>query len=80
MAHTHEKYQRLIERCRSLPPVPTAVAHPCDRSSLEGTLDAARLGLITPTLVGPAARIAAVAAEYELDISPYPVIDAESQS
>jgi phosphate acetyltransferase len=76
MTHTHEKYQRLIERCQSLPPVPAAVAHPCDRTSLEGTLDAARLGLITPILVGPAARIAAVAAEYTLDISPYQVIDA----
>ncbi len=76
MAHSHKKYQLLIERCRSLPPTPTAVAHPCDRSSLEGALDAARLGLIKPTLVGPAARIAAVAAECQLDISPYPVIDA----
>ena len=76
MAHRHKKYQLLIERCRSLPPTSAAVAHPCDRSSLEGALDAARLGLIKPTLVGPAARIAAVAAECQLDISPYPVIDA----
>ena len=76
MAHSHKKYQLLIERCRSLPPATAAVAHPCDRSSLEGALDAARLGLIAPTLVGPAARIAAVAAECRLDISPYPVIDA----
>ena len=76
MAHTHEKYQRLIDRCRLLPPVSAAVAHPCDRSSLEGTIDAARIGLIAPTLVGPAARIAAVAAEHDLDISPYSVIDA----
>ena len=63
MALMHDKYNRLIERCQSLPPVPTAVAHPCDRTSLEGALDAARLGLITPVLVGPATRIAAVAAE-----------------
>ena len=76
MAHSHKKYQLLIERCRSLPPATAAVAHPCDRSSLEGAIDAARLGLIAPTLVGPAARIAAVAAECRLDISPYPVIDA----
>ena len=76
MAHTHEKYQRLIERCESLPPVPTAIAHPCDRSSLEGAVDAARLGLIVPVLVGPAARIAKVAAESRLDISPYQVVDA----
>ncbi len=74
--HTHEKYERLIERCKSLPPTPTAVAHPCDRSSLEGALDAAKLGLITPILVGPAARIAAVAAEAKLDISAFEIVDA----
>ena len=76
MAHTHEKHERLIARCRSLPPVPAAVAHPCDRTSLEGTLDAARLGLITPTLVGPAGRIAAVAEECRLDISRCSIVDA----
>jgi len=76
MAHTHEKYDRLIARCQSLPPVPTAVAHPCDRTSLEGALDAARLGLITPTLVGPTARIAAVAEEWRLDISHCPIVEA----
>ena len=31
-----EKYQRLIDTCKALPPTPTAVAHPCDVSSLEG--------------------------------------------
>ena len=31
-----EKYQRLIDFCKSLPPTPTAVAHPCDDSSLRG--------------------------------------------
>ena len=24
----HEKYQRLLDFCKSLPPTPTAVAHP----------------------------------------------------
>jgi phosphate acetyltransferase len=76
MAHSHEKYERLIERCKAIPPTPTAVAHPCDRSSLEGALDAAKLGLITPILVGPAARIAAVAKEAKLDISAFEIVDA----
>jgi len=76
MAHEHEKYERLIERCKSLPPTPTAVVHPCDKSSLEGAIDAAQLGLITPILVGPAARITAVATECGLDISAYEVVDA----
>ena len=77
MTTAHEKYDRLIARARSLPPTPTAVAHPCDRSSLEGAVQAAESGLIVPILVGPADRIAAVAKEHGLDISRYEVVDAE---
>jgi phosphate acetyltransferase len=75
-AKRHEKYQRLIEAARALQPVTTAVAHPCDESSLSGAVDAAKLGLITPILVGPKAKIAAVAKEFKLDISGYEVVDA----
>ena len=32
----HEKYQRLIDCCKTLPPTPTAVVHPCDQSSMRG--------------------------------------------
>jgi len=39
----HQKYERLIERCRSLPPTPCAGAHPCDESSLRGAVEAATL-------------------------------------
>jgi phosphate acetyltransferase len=72
----HEKYERLLEFCKSLPPTPTAVAHPCDDSSLRGAMDAARLGLIAPTLVGPRARIEAVAAQHGIDIGGMPIVDA----
>ena len=72
----HEKYEKLIARCKALPPTPTAVAHPCDESSLRGAVDAAKAGLIAPILVGPAARIKEVAAKAKLDISAYPIVDA----
>jgi phosphate acetyltransferase len=72
----HEKYRRLIERCKSLPPTPTAVVHPCDASSLSGAIEAAKLDLITPILVGPAARIRAIAGELKLDLGPYRIVDA----
>lgn len=72
----HEKYRRIIERCRSLAATPTAVAHPCDESSLRGALDAAQAGLIVPILVGPEKRIRSVAAEAGLDLSRHEVIDA----
>src|SRR5262250_1961886 len=73
---THEKYQRLLDFCRALPPTPTAVAHPCDQSSLEGAVDAARLGLISPILVGPRSRIEVVAREFGIDISDLSIVDA----
>src|SRR5512133_884520 len=72
----HEKYQRLIDFCQALPPTPTAVAHPCDESSLRGAVDAARLGLIAPILVGPRARIEAVAKEHKIDIANRSIVDA----
>ena len=72
----HAKYDALIARCKGLPATPCAVAHPCDESSLRGAVEAAELGLIRPILVGPAARIAAVAAQFGIDISPFEVVDA----
>jgi phosphate acetyltransferase len=53
----------------------TAVAHPCDQSSLEGAIQAAEMGLIRPILVGPQAKIAGVAQEFQLDMSPYECVD-----
>ena len=50
---TRENFQRLIEAVKALPAIPTAVAHPCDESSLAGALDAAKLGIIEPILVVP---------------------------
>jgi phosphate acetyltransferase len=76
MGRQHEKYQRLIDYCKSLPPTPTAVAHPCDESSLRGAVDAAKMGLIAPILVGPKARIEAVAREHGIDIAGLPIVEA----
>jgi len=77
MERKHEKYQRLLDFCKTLPPTPTAVAHPCDESSLRGAVDAAKLGLIAPILVGPRARIEAVAKQFGIDIAGLPIVDAE---
>lgn len=71
-----DKYAKLLARCEGLLPIPTAVAHPCDYSSLDGALEAARLGLIVPILCGPAARIRAVAQEHGLSLGDTEIIDA----
>jgi len=69
------KYELLIESCRSLPPVATAVAHPCEETALAGAIEAAKAGLIVPILVGPAARIAQTAKKAGLDVSGVRVVD-----
>ena len=76
MSGTHENYERLLARAKALPPVPTAVAHPCDVSSLTGATDAAKLGLIAPILVGPAGKIRAAAEQADVDISRFEIVDA----
>jgi phosphate acetyltransferase len=76
MKKKHEKYERLLDRCKLLPPTPTAVAHPCDKSSIQGAVEAAELGLLTPILVGPRGKIEAVAKQSGIDISSYEIIDA----
>lgn len=75
MTAMHEKYQRLLDYCKTLPPMPTAVVHPCDQSSLQGAVDAARAGLIAPILVGPRDRIEAVAKQCGLDLTGLPIVD-----
>jgi phosphate acetyltransferase len=72
----HDKYLRLIVSAQKLPPVTTAVAHPCDEVSLEGAVEAYKLRLIEPILVGPSARIHDIAARFNIDITGLPIVDA----
>ncbi|HSE18675.1 MAG TPA: bifunctional enoyl-CoA hydratase/phosphate acetyltransferase [Pyrinomonadaceae bacterium] len=69
------KYERLLARCEGLAPVPTAVAHPCEATALEGAVEAAQKHLIAPLLVGPATRIAKVAEATKIDLGNLPIID-----
>jgi phosphate acetyltransferase len=73
----HRKLHVLIAAAQKHAPARTAVAHPCDSSSLEGVMEAASLGLIDPILVGPEARIRAVASEAKLDLGQTQIVEAE---
>ena len=75
-AREYRVYPALIERCTELEAVTTAVAHPCDASSLTAAVEAAEADLIRPILVGPEAKIRAVAEQCGLDIRPYRLVDA----
>jgi phosphate acetyltransferase len=71
----HAKYERLIALAKQVPPATTVVVHPCDETSLRGAVEAAEAGIIVPTLVGPAAKIADVARAHGLDIARYRIVD-----
>ena len=72
---THDKFNRLIDYCAPLPDIVTAVAHPCDESSLTAAVDAAEASLILPILIGPADKIRATADKYQLDIRRFEIVD-----
>lgn len=72
------KYERLLERCKGLAPVPTAVAHPCEKSALEGAVDAAQAGLITPLLVGPRQEIEETAKAAGIDLGNLEIVDTQN--
>ncbi|BCL76941.1 bifunctional enoyl-CoA hydratase/phosphate acetyltransferase [Jeongeupia sp. HS-3] len=70
-------FSTLRTQAAGLPPVPTAVAHPTDHASLLGALEAWEAGLITPILVGPEAKIRAVADHEGLDLTGLRIVDTE---
>ncbi len=66
----------LLARCRGLPPVPTAVVHPCDETALAGAVRAAAEGLIAPVLVGPEPKIRGAAERCGIAIGDMPLVTA----
>jgi len=72
----HERFWAVLAEAAGGPAVPTAVAYPCDAASLGAAVEAAHAGLIVPILVGPEAKIRAVAQAAELDITRFRLVDA----
>jgi len=71
------KYEKLLERCKALEAIPTAVAHPCEESALTAAVEAAEAGLITPILVGPVAKIQEIARAANIDLGNIEIVDAQ---
>src|SRR3954471_6684674 len=69
------KYELLLETCRALDPIPTAVAHPCEETALAGAIEAGARKLIVPILVGPAAKIRDLARSSGIDLGAVRLVD-----
>jgi phosphotransacetylase len=68
-------FDALVASAATLGPLPFAVVHPCDALSLRGAMEAARLGLIEPVLVGPRHKVVAAAANAGVALGGLPVED-----
>jgi len=69
------KYEHLLERCAGLEPVPTAVAHPCEKTALAGAIEASQNRLIRPILVGPTGKLEEIAKAFGIDIGNTEIVD-----
>lgn len=70
-------YRQVIDLTTGLEPVPTAVVHPVDRYALLAAIDAAEANLIIPILIGPEAKMRAVAEAEDVDLTPYTLCPTE---
>ncbi len=73
--HRHDSFGLLFDAAAALEPVPTAVVHPVDQVSLQGAMEAAEANFIRPILVGPTARIRAIADAFKIDLGGTEMID-----
>lgn len=76
----HDHFSALVERCKRLPAMPTAIVVPDDANSLGGALLSMREGLIEPILIGSRSRIQRAADSLEADISALQLIDIDDHS
>jgi phosphate acetyltransferase len=68
-------FKTLIDYVKDWDRIPVAICHPCGKEALEGPIEAARLNLIDPILVGPKSTIQTLAESLNLDISAYRLVD-----
>ena len=73
----HDHYHVIIESCRGMKKIRTAVVHPVQADVLLAVFDAVKEKMIEPVLIGPKAKIAAAAKEAKIDISGWQLIDTE---
>lgn len=74
---TGSQLDRLLALAATPQAVRTAVVHPVDAVSLEGAIEARRLSLIEPVLIGPQARIRQAAEDAGEDLAGIEILDAE---
>ena len=75
--YDHDRYVSFIAACKGMDPLRTAVVHPVQAHIVEAVADGVKEGLLEPVLIGPRARIVQAAAEANIDITAWELVDTE---
>ena len=71
----HQYFQELMTSCNGLAPLRTAIVHPVKADGLLAVAEATSAGLIEPVLIGPVERIRKAAAEANVTLDGWEMID-----
>ena len=72
LAH-HGRYEAFIREARRLPPLRTAIVHPCSPEAIRAAVEARDENLLDPVLIGPEAKIRAAAEAARVSLAGIPI-------
>lgn len=73
--HNHDRFKAIIESCKDMKPIRTAIVHPVKANVIRAVYDSVKANLIIPVLIGPKAKIKSGAKEAQIDISKWELIE-----
>ena len=73
----HEGFEHFLKDARGLPPMRTAIVHPCNPEAIRAAIEARDEGLITLVLVGPERKIHAAAEQAGLSLDGVEILSTE---
>jgi phosphate acetyltransferase len=75
MSDRDGRYKRMLAKSEGIAPKRTAFAYPCDLESLRMVVGARDIGAMLPLLIGPEARMRALAEQHGLDLRDCSFVD-----
>ena len=76
-AKKHGRYDAYLEQARDLPPIKTAIVHPCSKEAMVAAIEAWQEKFLQPVLVGPELKIRKAAKEAGVKIDDLEIIPTE---
>ncbi|AQT48397.1 Phosphate acetyl/butaryl transferase [Bartonella choladocola] len=73
----HGRYDSYLEQARNLPPIKTAIVHPCSKEAMLAAIEAWQEKFLEPVLVGPEAKIRNAAKEAGVEIEGLEIVPTE---